>query len=209
MAKINSVPRDLIERNLKKASEKDQADFKEMTYEAYGLGGVGVVIDILTDNVNRSSASVRSAVNKAGGKMADPGSVLFNFKRCGFVVLSGGSEEEVFSAATDAGAEDIVPRAEGEIGWEVVTEVAAYGAVLSALKEAGLPIVAEESGLRMVPLAQVAVPDDEAFSANLRLIDTLLELDDVDAVVRGSRCCAVCCSGPLTRAPPANAIRCR
>ena len=183
MAKLNNVPRDLIDRNIKKAQDKNQADYTEMTYEAYGLGGVGIVIDILTDNVNRSSASVRAAVNKAGCKMADPGSVLFNFKRCAAVVLSGGSEDEVFAAATEAGAEDIQPR-EGDLpGWMVLWEVAAYGEVSSALRAAGLPIVDDESGLRMVPLVKVDVPDDEAFEKNLALVDTLLELDDVDAVV--------------------------
>jgi len=182
-AKLNSVPRDLIERNIKKASDKSQADFQELTYEAYGLGGVGLVIDILTDNVNRSSASVRSTVTKAGGKMADPGSVVFNFQRRGFILLSGGEEEAVFAAATDAGAEDVLPRADGEAGWEVVTEVAQYGAVFAALRDAGLPTVAEECGLRMVPLAKVSVADDETFERNLKLIDSLLELDDVDAVV--------------------------
>ena len=143
------------------------------------------MIDILTDNVNRSSASVRAAVTKAGGKMADPGSVVFNFQRQGLVLLSGGSEESVFTAATEAGADDVLPRSDGEPGWEVVTQVPMYGAVLAALRDAGLPTVAEECGLRMVPLARVSVDDDEAFEKNLKLIDTLLELDDVDAVVRG------------------------
>ena len=183
MGKLNNIPRDLIERNIKKASEKDQADFSELQYEAYGLGGVGLVVSCLTDNVNRSNLLVRTAVVKAGGKMADPGSVVFNFKRAGFVVLSGGTEDEVFAAATEAAADDILPRSDGAPGWEVVTEVPSYGAVLAAMKEAGLSIVGEESGLRMVPLVTVAVPDDEQFAKNLALIDKLLEIDDVDAVV--------------------------
>ena len=128
-----------------------------MTYEAYGLGGVGLVIDILTDNVNRAAMSVRSAVTKSGGKMADPGSVLFNFARQGCVVLSGGAEDEVFAAATEAGAEDVQPRAGGEAGWEVTCAVADYGAVAAAIKAAGLPMVGDLSGLRLVPLAKVDV----------------------------------------------------
>ena len=115
--------------------------------------------------------------------MADAGSVMFTFKRAGFVVLSGGTEDEVFAAATEAGADDIQPRPDGAPGWDVVTEVPAYGAVLAAMKEAGLPIVAEESGLRFVPLSPVAVPDDELFEKNLTLIEKLLEIDDVDTVV--------------------------
>ena len=174
---------ELIDRNIKKAGDKNQADYQEITYEAYGLGGVGIVMDILTDNTNRASATVRAAVNKTGGKMADPGSVLFNFKRCGCVVLTGGSEDDVFVAATDAGAEDIQPRSDGEPGWDVFTESAQFGAVAAALRAAGLPVAGDESGLRMVPLVKVDVPDDEQFEKNAALLDALLELDDVDAVV--------------------------
>lgn len=183
LAKLFNIPKDLIDRNIKKAQDKSQADYTEMTYEAYGLGGVGIVMDILTDNINRASSQVRAAVTKAGGKMADPGSVMFNFKRCGCVVLSGGSEDDVFAAATEAGADDIQPREGDQPGWLVLSEVPAYSAVCSALRAAGLPVVDDESGLRMVPQVRVDVPDDEAFEKNLSLVDTLLELDDVDAVV--------------------------
>ena len=154
-----------------------------MTYEAYGLGGVGVVVEILTDNLNRAAMTVRTAVTKSGGKMADPGSVLFNFERRGFCVLTGGDEEAVFGVATDAGADDVTPRPGGAPGWEVVTPVAAYGAVAAALRDAGLPLAGDLSGLRLVPLMRVDVPDDEAFAANEAMVDRLLELDDVDAVV--------------------------
>jgi len=133
------------------------ASAPQVTYEAYGLGGVGIVIEILTDNLNRAAMSVRSAVSKAGGKMADPGSVLFNFARQGCVVLSGGDEDAVFTAATEAGAEDVAPRADGEAGWEVTCAVADYGPVAAALKAAGLPLVGDLSGLRLVPLARVDV----------------------------------------------------
>ena len=133
-----------------------------MTYEAYGLGGVGIVIEILTDNLNRAAMSVRSVVSKAGGKMADPGSVLFNFARQGCVVLSGGEEDAVFAAATEAGADDVAPRGDGEVGWEVTCAVADYGPVAAALKAAGLPLVGDLSGLRLVPLARVDVVRTQA-----------------------------------------------
>ena len=116
-----------------------------------------MVIEILTDNLNRAAMSVRSAVSKSGGKMADPGSVLFNFSRQGCVVLSGGAEDAVFAAATEAGAEDVLPRPGGEAGWEVTCAVADYGPVAAALKAAGLPMVGDLSGLRLVPLARVDV----------------------------------------------------
>ena len=80
-------------------------------------------------------------------------------------MVSGGSEDDVTSAAIEAGADDVVPRAEGE-GWEVVCEVSAWGTVVAALRDAGLPIVGDESGLRLVPLSRVDVPDDEVAEAN-------------------------------------------
>ncbi|CAI5469204.1 unnamed protein product [Closterium sp. Yama58-4] len=79
-AKQGGVPKDVIDRNIKRASEKGQADFTEIVYEIYGLGGVGIVVDVLTDNNARAAATVRDVVRKGGAKMADPGSVLFNFK---------------------------------------------------------------------------------------------------------------------------------
>lgn len=88
-ARDAQVPKDIIERNIKKASEANQADFQEMLFEAYGPGGTGFLIECLSDNVNRSSSEVRAAVTKAGGKMAEQGSVAFNFKRQGVVLLQG------------------------------------------------------------------------------------------------------------------------
>jgi transcriptional/translational regulatory protein YebC/TACO1 len=176
---------DLIDRNVKRATDKSQADYTEaslvafafclappyrslsqVTYEAYGLGGVGMVIEILTDNLNRAAMTVRTVVTKAGAKMADPGSVLFNFERRGFVVLTGGDEDTVFAAATDAGADDVTPRPGGEPGWEIVTQVNAYGAVLAALRDAGLPLAGDLSGLRLVPLVHVDVVRPCARSAH-------------------------------------------
>jgi transcriptional/translational regulatory protein YebC/TACO1 len=149
-----------------------------LTYPA-----VGMVVEILTDNLNRAAMLVRSAVTKAGGKMADPGSVLFNFKRVGICVLTGGDEDTVFAAATDAGADDVQPRPGGEAGWEVITPADAYGAVAAALREAGLPMDADLSGQRLMPLMRVEVSDDEAAETNDLIVEKLLELDDVDAVV--------------------------
>ena len=84
-AKRMSVPADLIERNLKKAGEAKGGDFMELTYECYGHGGVGIVMEVLSDNVNRCAGDIPAAVKKGGGKMAESGSVLFNFERKGLV----------------------------------------------------------------------------------------------------------------------------
>lgn len=155
---MNNIPKELIERNIKKASEKGQADYQEVTYEAYGLGGAGLVIEVLTDSVNRAAAEVRMIINKqAGAKVADPGSVLFNFEKKGFIILDGGGEDEVMEAATEAGADDIQPRKGGKKGWAVISEASSFGTVQNALREAGFKIVGEESGLRLVPLAEVDV----------------------------------------------------
>jgi hypothetical protein len=96
--------------------------------EAYGHGGVGIIMEVLTDNVNRAVAETRSIVNKGGGKMAESGSVLFNFERKGVIVLDCAmdQEEAVFEVAADAGGDDIVPRDDGEEGFAVLTEVADY-----------------------------------------------------------------------------------
>jgi len=86
-AKAARVPKDIIERNIGKASEGAAADFKEMVYEAYGPGGTGFLVECLTDNVNRSASDVKSAITKAGGKWAEAGSVMFNFQKKGVLMI--------------------------------------------------------------------------------------------------------------------------
>lgn len=102
-ARDAQVPKDIIERNIKKASEANQADFQELLFEAYGPGGTGFLIECLSDNVNRSASEVRAAVTKSGGKMAEQGSVAFNFKRQGVVMLQGDdlTEEQVLLLGAD------------------------------------------------------------------------------------------------------------
>jgi len=175
-----NVPRDLIERNLKKAQEAKTGDYFELTYEVYGAGGVGMVCEVLTDNVNRAASETRSAVTKAGGKMAEPGSVMFNFNRRGVVVLDGGEEEAVFEAAMEAGAEDIVPRDDGEKGWNVVCELDDFAGVRDALEAAGFK-ESDSTGLKCIPVVEIETSDEDA-DVNDKIMDALLDLDDVDAV---------------------------
>ncbi|KAI7844794.1 hypothetical protein COHA_001674 [Chlorella ohadii] len=183
-AKMAQVPTDIIERNIKRASES-KADYAEVTYEAYGHGGTGFVIECLTDNVNRSASDVKAAITKAGGKVADPGSVLFNFQRQGLVMVDAAEgEDKVFEAAMDAGASDMQPATDDDgnvVGFKVLTAVEDYGAVSSSLAEQGLKIQPEASGLVYVPMVQQEV-DDDAFEANEALLERLLAVDDVDAV---------------------------
>eukprot|EP00899_Mesostigma_viride_P008120 jgi/Mesvir1/17309/Mv07706-RA.1 len=190
-AKLAAVPKDLIERNIKKAADKSQADFVDVTYEAYGLGGVGIVCEVLTDNINRSATEVRTIITKAGAKMADPGSVMFNFERRGLVVVPAArvDEDQLLEVAMEAGAIDIVAetivldealKKEMKV-WNVWAPVAEYGHVKSAVEAAGMTVDADLSGLQLVPLVQVDV-DDDTHEMNQAIIDKLNDLDDVDAV---------------------------
>lgn len=181
MAAQVNCPRDIIDRNIAKASES-KADFLEMVYEAYGPGGTGFIIECLTDNVNRTAGDIRGLMSKVDGKMAEMGSVKFNFAHIGVIrVKAGVTEDQVFEAATEAGAEDIVPVEDDEGGFEVLTTVETYGSVRQALEGMKMPINGEESGLVYRPTVQVEL-EDELLEKNQTMYDRLLNLDDVDAV---------------------------
>jgi YebC/PmpR family DNA-binding regulatory protein len=184
------VPRELVERNLKRATDGSVSatDYAELTYEAYGAGGVGVVIEALSDNANRAAADVKTTVNKWGGKLAAPGSVLFNFERRGIIVVRTGREsgtdrdaasrsfERVFEIAVENG---------GVVGagrLEVRTAAADFARCQRALEASGFNVDEDASALAMVPLSRVEALDCEAAKANETLVEKLLELDDVDAV---------------------------
>jgi YebC/PmpR family DNA-binding regulatory protein len=168
-AKRMSVPADLIERNLKKAGEAKGGDFMELTYECYGHGGVGIVMEVLSDNVNRCAGDIPAAVKKGGGKMAESGSVLFNFERKGLVYLKSGDEDAIFEAAIEAGAD------------VVIAEYQSFASVRDSLIDGGFDVDAENSGLKLLPLANVEVSEEDA-EANEVLLDKILEIEDVDAV---------------------------
>ena len=107
-ARAVNMPNDNIERNIKKAASADQAAYDELSYELYGHGGVGLIVSILTDNKNRIASEIRIATNKKGGTIASPGAVAFNFDRKGIIEVSKkhAIEDELFLAASEAGAED-------------------------------------------------------------------------------------------------------
>jgi len=197
-AKLANVPNEIIDRNMKKAADKNSADYTEVVYEAYGPGGTGFIMECLTDNVNRSAADVRTAVVKANGKMADPGSVLFNFARTGCIQVKGSEgEDRVFEAAMDAGATDIQPgpppstdndttttttAATNPEYFKVLTSVEDFAAVANNLREAGLAIDEEACGLVYMPLNGLDIDDDEVYEANEAMLEKILGVDDVDAV---------------------------
>jgi YebC/PmpR family DNA-binding regulatory protein len=177
-ARAANVPNEIIERNIKKASSADQADYQEMTYELYGYGGVGIIVDIMTDNKHRIASEMRIATNKRGGTIANPGAVAFNFDRKGVIQISKkhAVEEEVFLAATEAGAEDFEAT---EDMYVVTTDPAHLYSVKEAIQKLGFEC--DEASLEMVPKTTVEC-DEEMAKSNLALIEWLEELEDVDAV---------------------------
>jgi YebC/PmpR family DNA-binding regulatory protein len=177
-AREANVPNEIIERNIKKASNADQADYTEMTYELYGHGGVGMIVDCMTDNKNRLSSEMRIATNKRGGVIASPGAVAFNFDKKGIIQISKkhAIEDELFLAASEAGAEDF--EATDELFIITVDPIHLY-IVKEALAHSGFKC--DEASLEMIPKSTVEC-DAETVKANLALIEWLEQLDDVDSV---------------------------
>lgn len=177
-ARAANVPTDNIERSIKRAMSDDQAAYSEMTYELYGHGGVGIVVDVMTDNKNRAASEMQIATNKRGGRLASPGAVTFNFDRKGIIQLpkKSGAEDALFLAATEAGAEDFEA---ADDAYMITTDPSQLYAVKDALAAAGF--VSEEADLEMIPRNYVECSQEDA-QANLALIDWLEQLEDVDAV---------------------------
>ncbi|KAJ9511659.1 hypothetical protein QJQ45_017972 [Haematococcus lacustris] len=186
VAKDLGVPREILDRNISRASDKNQADFQEVLYEAYGPGGTGFLVACLTDNVNRSASEVKNALTKGGAKVAEPGSVQFNFTRSGMVLVEDTAEDAVFEAAMEAGADDVVavtPEEEGapSTSFKVFTSVEGFNTAKATLVSLGFRVNQEDSDLAYKPAAAVEV-DEEAFAKCEMLLERLLDLDDVDGV---------------------------
>lgn len=177
-AREANVPNDIIDRNIKKASSADQADFHELTYELYGHGGVGIICDVMTDNKNRISSEMRIATNKRGGNVANPGAVAFNFERKGVIQVPKASisEDELFLMATEAGALDF--EVDEEL-YLITTDPVELFNVKESLTQKG--VKCGEASLEMIPKTMVDV-DEETGKANWALIEWLEGLEDVDAV---------------------------
>jgi YebC/PmpR family DNA-binding regulatory protein len=173
------MPKDNIERAIAKGTgEGGEAETIEtVMYEGYGPGGVAILVEAITDNRNRTGADVRHAFSKHGGSMGEPGSVAYLFAKKGAIVIDATRyAEDDLMAAVDAGAEDIVA---DEDVFEVISEQADFTAVRQALEQAGVEMQSAELSYR----PSVLVPVDEGHAANLmRLLESLEELDDVEAV---------------------------
>jgi YebC/PmpR family DNA-binding regulatory protein len=179
-ARANNMPKENIERAVRRGTgeDKEGAAFEQVSYEAYAPHGVALVIDAVTDNRNRTVAELRHVLTRAGGTMADAGSVAWQFHRKAYFVLSptGVNPDAVFDAAVDAGAEDVVV---GEEAIEVVAPVESFRAISERLS--GLGIELEDAGLRRVPGSMISLPTEEALQV-MRLIESLEELDEVQQV---------------------------
>lgn len=178
-AKSNSVPMDNIERAINRgAGDGDGVDYEEVTYEGYGPGGVAVLVKTLTDNRVRTVAEVRYAFNKCNGSLGSTNSVAYQFNEKGLFIFSKEdvSEEELYEAALEAGAEDV--RDEDD-SWEVLTDPSLFGVVRDALEKLGKEF---EGELVPIPTTTVRVSGDEAQGV-LKLLDMLDNLDDVQNVV--------------------------
>lgn len=178
-AKSQSVPKDAIERAIKRgAGELDGSDYEEIRYEGYGPAGVAVIVDCLSDNRNRTVAEVRHAFTKAGGNLGQSGSVAYLFDNVGVLLYSPEHDEDsVMEAALEAGAEDVIVADDGSI--EVLTAAEDYVAVKQSMTEAGLE--PEDSDLTMRASTSTELSLENAQKV-LRLVDLLESSDDVQDV---------------------------
>ncbi|WP_319561247.1 YebC/PmpR family DNA-binding transcriptional regulator [Marispirochaeta sp.] len=178
-AKAANMPKDNIARAIKKGTgELEGVDYIELTYEAYGPGGVAIMIEALTDNKNRTAADIRSILTKGGGSLGETGCVSYLFKRKGIIAYNEAeySEDAIFEAALEAGAEDVSH--EGE-SIEVTTDPESFGEVLTALQAAGF--TEEMAEISLVPEAYVSL-DPDSTAKVMRLIERIDDHDDIQSV---------------------------
>ena len=177
-ARQENMPKDNIERAIKKASGADAETYDEVRYEGYAPGGVAIIIEALTDNRNRTAGEIRSYFTKSGGAMAETGAVAFMFDHIGRVEYDGkaGTEDAMMEAAIEAGADDVVSTEEG---FEVLTSLEGLRDVSKALEAK----FGEPRRASLIWRPQTSVPvDDEAGEKILKLVGALEDNDDVQNV---------------------------
>ena len=177
-ARAENMPRDNIERAIKKAAGADGENYEQIRYEGYGPGGAAVIVEVLTDNRNRTAGDVRATFTKSGGNLAETGAVSFMFDRVGVIEYDAraASSDAMFEAALEAGADDVVSN---ERDHEVYAAPDQFGSVTKALEQKfGEP---RKASLVWRPQNTVAV-DDEQGEKLLKLIESLNDSDDVQNV---------------------------
>jgi YebC/PmpR family DNA-binding regulatory protein len=178
-ARSANMPKENIERAIKRATEGKTGTFEEVIYEGFAPGGVSVIIEAATDNSMRTTSEVKSIFNKAGASFGQPGSVSYQFKHIGRIIVKKGTKtfDEIFSLAADDGADDVE---------EVLDEVFIYtqmhdlAKVKDALSSAGLEIV--EADLIRAPIVKIEVNEEEKLNKLEHFINSLEEMDDVQKV---------------------------
>ena len=184
-AKAAGIPNDNIERSLAKGAGTYQEDgvvFEEIRYEGYGIDGVAILIEALTDNRNRAAADIRAAFSKNGGNLGETGCVSWMFDQKGVVILEGAfAEDNLLEASAEGGADNYeIVETENSQTAEVYTEIANLETLHETLKASGLPV--KEAELRWIPNNTIEVHDPEKARSLIKLIDTLESLDDVQNV---------------------------
>ncbi|QHI73666.1 YebC/PmpR family DNA-binding transcriptional regulator [Aminipila terrae] len=180
-AKGINLPNDNINRAIKKGTgELEGETYEELNFEGYGVGGVAVIVEALTDNKNRTTAAVRSTFDKFGGNLGAPGCVSYMFSRKGVIIIEKTDsidEDTLMEAALEAGADDMIVH---EDAFEVQTEPAVYTDVHSALTAAGYELL--ESDIEYVPSMESAPSDEHDIKKLKKMIDILEDNDDVQKV---------------------------
>jgi YebC/PmpR family DNA-binding regulatory protein len=178
-AKAAQMTKDAIDRAVKRGlGETGGANYETIMYEGYAPGGVALLVDVLTDNRNRTAADVRSAFTKFGGSMAEPGAVSWQFSRRGLILVPILTEEDtVMTAALEAGADDIEPDGES---WRILTDPSVVYDVKDALEAAGIEVQSAESTMVSSNTIEVTALDDAR--QILRIMDMLEDNDDVQDV---------------------------
>ena len=178
-ARAENMPKDNIERAIKKGTGEDgAAAYLELTYEGYAPGGVAIIVDTLTDNKNRTAADVRSALEKLGGSLGTSGCVSYKFKKKGIITYDGSkySEDDIFNAALEAGAEDV---SNDDGIFTVTTDPGDFSTVLEAMQAAGFE--QDSADINKIPDTYTPV-DKERAQKVLNIVDRLEDLDDVQQV---------------------------
>ena len=178
-AKSNSMPRDTIDRAIKRGAGGDDSEhLEEVVYEGYGPGGVAVMVDCMTDNRNRTVADVRHAFTKCGGNLGTDGSVSYLFNKVGLISYPAGSDEDkMMEAALNAGAEDVITNEDGSI--DIITSPDDFMDVKEALVKAGL---APENAEITMKASTNSTLELEGAQTMFKLLEMLEDLDDVQQV---------------------------
>jgi YebC/PmpR family DNA-binding regulatory protein len=172
-AKAANMPNANIQRSIDRAKDKSSAVLEEVTYEAYGQGGVGIIIEAATDNKNRTFPEIKNALTKNGGRVAEPGSVAFQFTRKGVIRIEG-VDEDLLLQALDAGADDVTQE-DGET--TIYTDAKDLAKVRESLVYGGVTV--QDAGLEYVPNVNVSLDSEEVEQKLFKLLDAIDDLDDI------------------------------